>query len=46
MAIITALPVTLTNGTLADATQVMADFNQIVSNVNANAAGRACTPHV
>ena len=36
--IIPALPVTLTNGTLADANQVMSDFNAIVTNVNANAA--------
>ncbi len=28
------LPITLTNGTLADATQVMADLNAIVSYVN------------
>jgi hypothetical protein len=38
MAIIGALPVTLTNGTIADATQVMADFNYILGQVNANAA--------
>lgn len=37
MSIINALPYTLTNGTTADATQVMANFNQIVNNVNANA---------
>jgi hypothetical protein len=37
MAIIGTLPVSLQNGTLADATQVMADFNFIVSAVNANA---------
>jgi hypothetical protein len=36
--IIGGLPFTLTNGTVADATQVMADFNQIVNNTNANAA--------
>jgi hypothetical protein len=36
--IITTLPFQLQNGTTADATQVMADFNQIVNNVNANAA--------
>lgn len=36
--IISGLPFTLTNGTVADATQVMADFNQIVNNTNANAA--------
>lgn len=38
MAIISALPYNLTNGTTADATQVMANFNQIVSNTNSNAA--------
>lgn len=38
MAIIGTLPNTLTNGTTADATQVMADFNKIVNDVNANAA--------
>lgn len=38
MSIISALPFTLTNGTTADATQVMANFNQIVNNVNANGA--------
>jgi hypothetical protein len=36
--IIPALPYTLTNGTTADANQVMADLNDIVSGVNANAA--------
>ena len=38
MAIIGSLPVSLQNGTLADATQVMSDFNFIVTAVNANAA--------
>ncbi len=38
MTIISPLPYTLANGTTNDATQVMADFSQIVSNVNANAA--------
>ena len=38
MSIISSLPYTLTNGQTADATQVMANFNQIVNNVNANAA--------
>ncbi|PRH46124.1 tail fiber domain-containing protein [Burkholderia multivorans] len=37
MAIIGNLPNTLSNGTTADATQVMADFNYIVNQVNANA---------
>lgn len=39
--IIGALPITLTNGTTADATQVMADLNWIVNQVNANAADSA-----
>jgi microcystin-dependent protein len=34
----TPLPVTLTNGTLADANQVMSDFNAIVTGVNTNGA--------
>lgn len=38
MAIIGSLPYTLTNGTTADATQVMADLNTIINGVNANAA--------
>ena len=38
MTIISPLPYTLANGTTDDATQVMADFNQIVNNTNANAA--------
>lgn len=36
--IVTTLPFQLQNNTTADATQVMANFNQIVANVNANAA--------
>ena len=36
--IVNTLPFQLQNGTTADATQVMADFNQIVNNANANAA--------
>lgn len=36
--IVGALPVTLQNGTTADATQVMSDLNWIVNQVNANAA--------
>lgn len=36
--ITTPLPVTLTNGTLADANQVMSDFNAIVTGVNTNGA--------
>lgn len=41
MPIINSLPYVFTNGTPGDATQVDADFNQIVSNVNANAASLA-----
>jgi len=37
MSIIGTLPNNLTNGTTADASQVMADFNFIVNQVNANA---------
>src|ERR1700744_268562 len=36
--IIPTLPVTLTNGTLADANQGMSDFNTIVTGVNTNGA--------
>ena len=39
MAIVGTLPVQLANGTLADATQVMSDFNYISAQVNTNAAG-------
>jgi hypothetical protein len=39
MAIVTLpLPITLLNGTVADAGEVMTDLNAIASNVNANAA--------
>lgn len=38
MTIINALPFNLQNGTTADATQVDANFNEIVADVNANAA--------
>lgn len=38
MSIISTLPYTLTNGTTADAIQVMANLNQIVTGVNSNAA--------
>ena len=38
MSIIGSLPITLQNNTLADATQVMSDFNYIVTQVNGNAA--------
>ena len=38
MAIINPLPNNLTNGTTADATQVMANFNEIFNDTNTNAA--------
>src|ERR1700761_656185 len=38
MTIINALPFDLQNGTTADASQVMADFDEIVNDVNNNAA--------
>jgi hypothetical protein len=38
MTIVGALPFTLQNGTTADATQVMADFNSIKTDVNSHAA--------
>lgn len=38
MSIFNALPIILQNGTLADAAQVMADFNKIINDGNANAA--------
>lgn len=44
MTIFNTLPYTLTNGTTADATQVMADLNQIVNNGNSNAAALSSTP--
>lgn len=37
-AIVPSIPYNLTNGSLADATQVMGNFNTIVSNVNSNGA--------
>lgn len=43
LSIIGTLPVTLQNGTTADATQVMSDLNWIVNQVNANAAPLANT---
>lgn len=46
MAIIPSLPVTLQNGTTADATQVMANFNAIVSGVNANAANSGINTNI
>ncbi|MDE2104601.1 MAG: hypothetical protein KGL39_45620 [Patescibacteria group bacterium] len=41
MTIINTLPYTIANGQAVDATPVMADLNQIVSNVNANAVASA-----
>ena len=41
MSIVGTLPVTLTNGTTADASQVMQDLNWIISQTNANAAALA-----
>ena len=46
MAIVSALPVTLVNGTTADATQVMQDFSHIVSQTNTNAAEKVLTPQL
>lgn len=43
MTIISPLPFALTNGTTADATQVMADLNQIRTDVNNNAASGSPT---
>ena len=44
--IVNTLPFQLQNGTTADATQVMADFNQIVSNVNSNAANSGANSNI
>lgn len=44
--IIPSLPYNLTNGTIADANQVMADFNQIVSSVNTNAANAGANTNI
>ena len=46
MSIIPSLPVTLQNGTTADATQVMANFNSIVTNVNNNAANNGINSNI
>lgn len=46
MPIISPLPYTLTNGTTADATQVEANFDQIVANTNANAAARGANSDI
>lgn len=45
-AIISPLPVTLQNGTTADANQVMSNFNAIVNNVNSNAAALATSAQI
>src|ERR1700743_1890136 len=44
--IIPTLPVTLTNGTLADANQVMSNFNTIVTGVNTNGAKNAVNSYI
>ena len=44
--IIGALPFTLQNGTIADANQVMSDFNTIVAATNANAANAGINTNI
>ena len=44
MSIIGSLPFILTNGQVADATQVMADFNTIIAEVNAGAVPESALP--
>jgi microcystin-dependent protein len=44
--IVPSLPYNLTNGTLADANQVMSDFNAIVSGVNTNAANAGVNTNI
>lgn len=46
MTIIGALPVTLQNGTTADATDVMADLNKIRNDTNANAAANGANSDI
>lgn len=46
MAISTPYPYTLLNGTTADATQVMTNFNQIQNDVNANAANNGANNNI
>lgn len=46
MAIIGTLPQNIQNGTVEDATQVMANFNWILNQVNANAAQLSLTPQL
>ena len=44
--IVPSLPYNLTNGTIADANQVMADFNAIVAGVNTNAANAGANTNI
>ncbi len=44
--VIPSLPFNLTNGTIADANQVMANFNQIVSSTNTNAANAGANTNI
>ncbi len=44
--VIPSLPYNLTNGTIADANQVMANFNQIVSSTNTNAANAGANTNI
>lgn len=46
MTIANATPFTLTNGTTADATQVQANFDQLIANVNANAAANGANSDI
>lgn len=46
MAIVSSLPYNLVNATLADATQVMANFNQIVQGVNTNGASAGANTNI
>ena len=46
MTIANAPPFTLTNGVTGDATQVMANFNQLIANVNANAAANGANSDI
>lgn len=46
MTIANAPPFTLANGVTADATQVMANFDQLVANVNANAAANGANSDI
>lgn len=46
MSLVGAYPFTLTNGAVADATQVMADFNQVRNDVNSNAATNGANSNI